>query len=48
MSIPDSRESQNVSIVYWTVIGLLNVGEVAAVVYAARHKPKIGQPDAPA
>lgn len=35
-----------VSIVYWTVIGLLNVGEVAAVVYVVRRKSKVGQPDA--
>ena len=35
-----------VSIVYWTVIGLLNVGEVAAVVYVVRRKSKVGRPDA--
>ena len=35
----------NVSVVYWTIIGLLNVGEVAAVIYVARRIAKVGQPD---
>ena len=37
-----------VSIIYWTIIGLLNVGEVAAVVYVARRIAKVGQPEASA
>ena len=36
----------SVSIVYWTIIGLLSIGEVAAVVYVARHESKAGLPDA--
>lgn len=42
----NAADYTNVSIIYWTVIGLLSIGEVAAVVYAARHKPQIGLPDA--
>ncbi len=38
----------NVSIIYWTIIGLLNVGEVAAVIYVVRRQAKVGQPDASA
>ena len=38
----------NVSIIYWTIIGLLSVGEVAAVVYVARRIAKVGQPEASA
>ena len=37
-----------VSIIYWTIIGLLNVGEVAAVIYVVRRQSKVGQPDASA
>ena len=37
-----------VSIIYWTIIGLLNVGEVAAVVYVVRRQAKVGQPEASA
>ena len=37
-----------VSIIYWTIIGLLNVGEVAAVIYVARRKAKVGQLEASA
>ena len=37
-----------VSIVYWTIIGLLNVGEVAAVIYVARRIAKVGQSEASA
>ena len=37
-----------VSIVYWTSIGLLIVGEVAAVSYVVRRQARVGQPDASA
>ena len=37
-----------VSIVYWTFIGLLNVGEVAAVIHVVRRIAKVGQPEASA
>ena len=37
-----------VSIIYWTIIGLLNVGEVAAVIYVVRRQAKVGQPEASA
>ena len=36
----------NVSIIYWTIIGLLSVGEVAAVIYVVRRQAKVGQPEA--
>ena len=42
----NAADYTNVSIIYWTVIGLLSIGEVAAVVYVARHESKAGQPDA--
>ena len=38
----------NVSIIYWTIIGLLSVGEVAAVIYVVRRQAKVGQPEASA
>ena len=37
-----------VSIIYWTIIGLLNVGEMAAVIYVARRIAKVGQLEASA
>ena len=37
-----------VSIIYWTIIGLLNVGEVAAVIYVVRRQATVGQPEASA
>ena len=45
---PGKVDYATVSIIYWTIIGLLNVGEVAAVIYVVRRQAKVGQPDASA
>ena len=45
---PGKVDYATVSIVYWTIIGLLNIGEVAAVIYVVRRQAKVGQPEASA
>ena len=45
---PGKVDYATVSIVYWTIIGLLNVGEVAAIIYVVRRQAKAGQPEASA
>ena len=45
---PGKVDYATVSIIYWTIIGLLNVGEVAAIIYVVRRQAKVGQPEASA